>query len=119
MNSNSVIIHKLQQAINLKGGRLLYCTSQFYSIKENRPVTVYHIKQAVLDEETEKTKNVELFKSASQLQIVLFLRDFWYEMNGWEVPTDNEVWNEKKKGVKLNDEETEEGSKAEGEQETD
>lgn len=108
MNSNSVMIHKLQQAINLKGGRLLYCTSQFYSIKQNRPVTVYHVKQAEIEEDSGKTKSIELFRSSSQLQIVLFLRDFWYEMNGWEVPNDNPIWDEKKKGVNPNDETTKE-----------
>ena len=28
--------------------------------------------------------------------MVLFLRDYWYEFNGWEVPNDNEVWNKVK-----------------------
>lgn len=93
MASNSVMIHKLQQAINLKGGKILYNTSQFYSEKQDRPVTMYHIKQAVFDEEKQKNVNVTLFKSTSQIQIVLYLRDLWYEMNGLEVPKDNETWN--------------------------
>ena len=54
---------------------------------------MYLVKQAVFDDETGKHKNVELFKSTSQIQIVLFLRDFWFEINGWEIPTDNEQWN--------------------------
>lgn len=99
MASNSVMIHKLQQAINGKGGKVLYGTSQFYSDKQNRPVTIYSIKQAVYDDETGKHKTQELFKSASQIQIVLFLRDMWFEINGWDIPTDNEMWNElKQKG---------------------
>ena len=93
MASNSVLIHKLQQAINGKGGKILYTTSQFYSIEQNRPVTIYHVKQAVYDEDKDKMVNMELFKSTSQIQIVLFLRDLWYEINGWEVPKDNETWN--------------------------
>ena len=93
MASNSVLIHKLQQAINGKGGKILYTTSQFYSVEQNRPVTIYHVKQAVYDEDKDKMVNMELFKSTSQIQIVLFLRDLWYEINGWEVPKDNETWN--------------------------
>lgn len=93
MASNSVMIHRLQQAINNKGYKILYSTSQFYSDKQNRPVTMYHIKQALYDEKTDKNKNIELYKSTSQIQIVLFLRDFWYEINGMEIPTDNEQWN--------------------------
>ena len=102
MQSNSVMIHKLQNAINNKGYRILYNKTQWYSDKQDRPVTMYTIKQ-VVDSQDEvvngrKKKNttIELFKSCSQIQVVLFLRDFWYEINGWEVPTDNEMWNEAK-----------------------
>lgn len=94
MASNSILIHKLQQALNTKGCKILYSTSQFYSDYQNRPITIYHIKQAIYDENTGKNTSVELYKSASQIRIVLFLRDLWYEVNGWEIPTDNVVWNE-------------------------
>ena len=90
------MIRKLQTAINTHGGKIMYSTSQFYSKQQDRPVTIYHLKEAVYDDETDKYQNVEIFKSTSQLQIVLFLRDYWFEMNGWEVPTDNPVWNEKR-----------------------
>ena len=96
MASNSVNIHKLQTALNGKGYNILYSTSQFYSVKQDRPITTYQVRQAIVDEETKKSKSVELFKSTSQLQILLFLRDLWYEVNGWEVPTDNEMWNKAK-----------------------
>ncbi len=95
--SNNVMIHKLQQAINAKGGGpLLYNKTQFYSQQQDRPVTLYTIKLAVYNEKTGKNSYKELFSSTSQIQIVLFLRDYWYEMNGWEVPTDNELWNKAK-----------------------
>lgn len=100
MNSNSTMIHKLQNAINSKGYKLLYNKIQFYSEQQNRPVTQYTIKQVVDADDlaTNKKHNyIELFKTCSQIQVVLFLRDFWYEINGWEVPTDNEVWNEAKR----------------------
>ena len=95
------MIHKLQNAINGKGYKLLYNKTQFYSEKQDRPVTQYTIRQVVSDPEAvgtnnKKTQYIELFKSCSQIQIVLFLRDFWYEINGWEVPTDNEMWNDAK-----------------------
>lgn len=95
-NSNSVMIHKLQHAINDKGGNLLYNTTQFYSETANRPVTIYIIKQAQWSEERQRMINVELFSSTSQIQIVLFLRDFWYKLNNWEVPTDNPIWEQAK-----------------------
>ena len=97
-NSNSVMIHKLQQAINSRGYKILYNKTQFYSDKQNRPITQYTIRQVVDNKEETATNKkhtyLELFKSCSQ--IVLFLRDFWYQINGWEVPTDNQMWNEAK-----------------------
>ena len=104
MASNSVNIHRLQQAINGKGYKVLYSTSQFYSDKQNRPVTVYVLKQAVWDDEAQKNRNIEIFKSTSQIQILLFLRDMWFEINGWEIPTDNEVWNDIKRKMKEKEE---------------
>ena len=96
MASNTVNIHKLQSALNQKGMKILYSTSQFYSTQQDRPITIYTIKQATFDETKKKSKAKELFSSTSQLQILLFLRDMWYEVNGWEVPTDNEMWEEVK-----------------------
>lgn len=87
------MIHNLQKALNLKGMRIMYSTSQFYSEQQDRPVTIYHIKQAVYDSDKQKFVNQELFNSTSQIQIVLFLRDLWYTINGKELPTDNEKWN--------------------------
>lgn len=101
-NSNTIMIHKLQTAINNQGGRILYQTSQFYSLKQDRPITVYRINRAVWDEESEEFKSIELFKSTSQIQIVLYLRDLWYEMTGIEIPTDNDKWEEIKLNNKLN-----------------
>jgi hypothetical protein len=97
-NSNSTMIHKLQQAINSRGYKILYSTSQFYSDKQNRPITQHIIKQVVPDDDpTKRNHHIELFKTCSQIQVVLFLRDFWYEINGWEIPKDNEFWEEAKK----------------------
>ena len=96
MASNSVLIHKLQRALNAKGLRIMYSTSQFYSEQQDRPVTMYQVKQAVWDEEKQKYKNIKLFESTAQIQVLLYLRDLWYNVNGKEVPQNNEVWNAKK-----------------------
>lgn len=95
-NSNSTMIHKLQTVLNNNGMRILYSTSQFYSDKQKRPVTKYTIKTAVFDEDTQRNKNEELFSSYSQIQIVLFLRDLWFNLQGKPIPTDNEEWNKAK-----------------------
>lgn len=101
MASNTVNIHRLQQALNSRGCKILYSTSQFYSDEAGRPITVYHIKTVTFDEKKQKNMVVELYKSTSQIRIVLYLRDLWYELNGMPIPQDNPMWNNKKYDTSL------------------
>ena len=94
MPSNATMIKKLVGALNRKGERIMYTTSQFWSEETNRPVTIYHVKRAVWDDDKDKFCSVDLYKNASQIQIVLFLRDLWYTVSGKEVPQNNELWSE-------------------------
>lgn len=108
MPSNSQMIKKLQTALNVKGCRILYNTTQFYSEELQRPITLHCIKQSTLNKESGRKVNVELFKSSSMIQVVLFLRDLLFKIEGKEIPTDNEVWNRmkeeyKEKGMTLGD----------------
>lgn len=93
MPSQSVMIHNLQKVLNKNGLRIMYSTSQFYSEQQDRPVTIYHVKQAVWDSKKGKFVNQELFNSTAQIYIVFYLRDLWYSLNGKELPTNNEKWN--------------------------
>lgn len=98
MSRNDIsTIRKLQTAINANGGKILVNRQQFYSDKQKRPVNMFSVKEAYWDEDRERMANVELFASVSQIQIVLFLRDYWYKMNNMPVPTDNPIWEEAKK----------------------
>ena len=88
---------KLQSAINQQAGaKIVINTQQWYSQDKKRPVTIYIIRQTFRDKDNH-AKSIQLFKTYSQVQMLLFLRDFWYELNGWEVPTDNEMWEELKR----------------------
>lgn len=90
-------IKKLQRAINdTFGSKILVNKTQYYSNDADRVLELLVIKKAIWDEEKQKFKNIELFSSPSDVQIVLWLRDYWYELNGWEVPSDNEEWNKAK-----------------------
>ena len=93
--AQSKTIRTLQRALELEGELILISTSQFYSIDKHKVITRYHVKKQVQsDENRNKSTQLELFSSCSQIQITLFLRDYYYELKGWEVPTDNEVWNQ-------------------------
>ena len=94
-------IKKLQRAINDKfDAKILVNKTQYYSETSNRPLEMLIVRRAVWNEEKQKYKSVEMFSSASDIQIVLWLRDYWYELNGWEVPTDNEEWNTAKEAYR-------------------
>lgn len=97
MKDNRNTIKKLQAAINTKfGDQLLYDRRQFYSTKENRPINMYTIRKQIYSKSKGRPDSITLFKSSSQIQTILYLRDYWYERNGWEVPIDNPEWNLKK-----------------------
>lgn len=91
MQSNSQLIYKLQVALNSKGLRILCNRSQFYSSQQNRPVTIYKVVQSITNPVTMKNNHKEIFSSASEIQIVLFMRNLWYALNGWDIPPTNQM----------------------------
>lgn len=94
MRDNRNMIKKLQTAINQRfGEQLLYERRQFYSTKEKRPINTYVIKKAIYNPKTHRQESIELYKSSSQIQTILYLRDYWFELNEWEIPIDNPEWN--------------------------
>lgn len=94
MASYAQLAKRLQSAINMRSidTKLVISTQQWYSTDKKRPVTIYVISQATKDKGT-----IKLFKTYSQVQMCLWLRDYWYKVNDWEVPTDNPMWEEVKK----------------------
>ena len=90
-HSNVEMMRKLQIALNSKGQRILCNRSQFYSEQQNRPVTIYKVSQSVFDETSGKNRHIELFSSASQIQVVLFMRNFWFLIQGKEIPPTNRM----------------------------
>lgn len=88
---------RLQTACRkLFGVKLLINSRQWYSDDKDMAMTLYVIQEVMYDDAGNK-KNIELFKTYSQIQLLLFMRDYWYKLNGWEVPTDNEKWEAIKK----------------------
>ena len=100
-STNAGMIKKLLMAINSKGGRILYKVDEWWSNKENRVVKKYTIKKAILDETTGKNNNVELFTTHSHIQVVLFLRDYLFAMQGLDIPKDNEQWEDCKQRMNI------------------
>ena len=95
--SNLSMIHKLQTAINQHGGKLLLDRSQFFSEDQKRPISMYRVCEVgeVINKKGYRRKNC-LFETASQIQVVLFLRDYWFVLCGKELPAivNNQKWGE-------------------------
>ena len=87
--SNLDMMYKLQVALNSKDMRIILSRSQFFSEQQNRPVTLYKVSQSRLT--SIKAQHIELFTSASQIQVVLFLRNLWYAFNGNPIPPTNKI----------------------------
>lgn len=89
-------IKKLQNAINGTGKIHLVVNKQQYYIEESGKIAeILVVKEATISKNG-NTRYVERFSSGSDIAITLYLRDVWYELNGWEIPTDNEYWNKTK-----------------------
>lgn len=90
MHSNVEMMRRLQIALNSRGMKVLCNRSQFYSEQQNRPVTMYKVAQSIPLPNGKNTHKT-LFESASQIQIVLFMRNLWYALNGKEIPPTNNM----------------------------
>lgn len=94
-------IRKLISALNSKGDKLLYAQKQFMG-KEGRVHPLYSVSRATWDEAKERYRNVEIYSTTSNIRMALFLRDLLFTAEGKELPTDNEMWNKIREGMKDN-----------------
>ena len=78
-NLNS-IAKKLQKAILQKGLVVKMGTSQFYSVEQNRLITMYILSTRVLERKKNgewKYYEYEIIRTTSQIEIVNCLNDIW------------------------------------------
>ena len=95
------IIKRLKIAIRRKSDiKLLITTKEWFSEEKNVLMPYYTIYQYHYDPKTKKKSQEELFKCGSKIQVVLFLRDYWYTLNGWEIPQDD-YWDKKKERYRV------------------
>ncbi len=89
MNLNG-IAKKLQRAILQKELVVKMGTSQFYSVEQNRLITMYILSTRVLERKKNgewKYYDYEILRTASQLEIVNCLNDIWRAVKEWERST--------------------------------
>ena len=87
--------YTLQSALNTRGQRILCNTEQWYS-EDRGAMNMYVVAKSQVNAEKGKKENIQLFKAYKQVYAVLFLRDYWYWLNGIPIPRDNPMWDEYK-----------------------
>lgn len=103
MANINLSISKLITALNTKGFDLLYNKKQFMG-KEGQPHNLYVLSKAVWDSEKGKYGSKDIYKTTSTIRMCLFLRDMWFTANGQELPMDNEMWNDIREKIRLEEE---------------
>jgi len=93
---------KLMQALNANGCKLTFNVKEFMGV-EGKPVKYYSVCAAEWNENRHKYDSRELYSTTSLLRIVFYLRDMWYSLNGWDLPTDQKQWNELREKIKQED----------------
>lgn len=79
MNLNA-IMRKLQRAILQKGLVVKIGSTQFYSVEQNRMITIHILSTRITYRNTHgewKERDYEILRSASQIEIVNCLNDIW------------------------------------------
>ena len=83
----------LIKALNANGANILFNRKEFMGV-EGVPHTMYSVSKAIWDENRGRYSSQEIYKSASLVRVIFYLRDMLFLMQGKELPMDNELWNE-------------------------
>lgn len=85
MNLN-LTLKKLQRAILSTGLVVKIGTSQFYSPEQERMITMWVLSTPTLQETRNgwRTRDYEILRSASAVEVVKCLAEIWEEMKTWE-----------------------------------
>ena len=85
MNLNQ-IQRKLQRALLTKRFVTKIGTNQFYSADQNRMITMYSVSTPTLQyvRDKWKTKDYEIIRTASQVDVVMVLNEMWEALEDWK-----------------------------------
>ena len=87
---------KLIRALESRGILISTETRSFMG-RENTLVKLHVLKCITQNMETGEWEYEEMFKSSSIMFCMLYLRDMWYVLNGWELPTGDPKWDFRRK----------------------
>lgn len=84
MNLN-VTMKKLQRAILSTGLLIKISTSQFYSVEQDRMITMWILTTPTLQKGRNgwKMRDYEILRTASAIEAVKCLVDIWEQAKGW------------------------------------
>lgn len=83
-------INNLCKGLLLNYKRIIFCEQeQFYSKEQNRVITMFKLSERIWNPVTEKYEKIQLLKTASQLDVMLFLADTYKAMRQKEAEEKN------------------------------
>lgn len=79
------IMKKLQRAILSTGLIIKIGSSQFYSADQNRMITMWTVSTPTLERIRNgwKVRDMEIIRTASQVDVVMTLKEIWEQSRGW------------------------------------
>ena len=83
---------KLVKALNSRGYTVTYGSKEFMA----KDGTIHNMNMLYIvtyNEEKNRYDSTPIYSTPSLVRLVMYLRDFWYIINGQELPTDQELWN--------------------------
>ena len=86
MRNLNQIMRKLQRALLTKRLQVKIDTHQFYSAEQKRMITMYTLTTPTLGMVRDKWKesDYEIIHTASQLDVVMTLKEIWEALADWE-----------------------------------
>lgn len=86
MRNLNQIMRKLQRALLTKRLQVKIDTHQFYSAEQKRMITMYTLTTLTLGMVRDKWKesDYEIIHTASQLDVVMTLKEIWEALADWE-----------------------------------
>lgn len=93
---------KLTTGIAFRHKRFITVSTKVFTGVEKKPHNLYIMSESVYNEDTKRYYNKEFYSTTSMVRVVMYLRDIWDILEGNELKTDQELWNQLREELQEN-----------------